>query len=222
MAADGAAALYELMRHSRSVREYRDEPVPPDVLHRVLRAATFAPSGGNRQPWRFLVVQGAEEKRWLRDHYVRMWRDYVAAKTARGGKVLASERETAIAHRFAEEFDRAPVIIIVCVHIEGLAITDADLGRPSIVGGASIYPAVENLLLACRAEGLGAVLTTLLCRVEPEVRERFGIEDGWATCAHIPIGFPSDDRRGPVRRRAPEEVSFLDHWGVALPAPPAG
>jgi nitroreductase len=212
--------LYEVMRNARAIRRYRRDPVPDDVLYRIIRAATFAASGGNRQPWRFLVVQGEEEKRWLRDHYLVLWRDYVAMRMARGSTALATRAEQEIADRFAEEFHLAPLIIVVCVRIVDLSITDADLGRPSVVGGASIYPAVENLLLACRAEGLGAVLTTLLCRVEPALRQRFGIDDGWATCAHVPIGYPAEPPRGTVRRRAPHEVSFLDRWGVPLPAPP--
>ena len=88
--------------------------------------------------------------------------------------------------------------MVFCFNPKNMAITDAKLDRPSVVGGASIYPAVENLLLACRAEGLGCVLTTLLCMSEPEVRELFEIPQPWATAAAIPIGYPLARGHGKV------------------------
>ena len=122
----------------------------------------------------------------------------------------------ASADHLAAHFHEAPVIVIVCVHIPELAITDAGLDRPPVVGGASIYPAVQNLILACRGVGLGAALTTLLCQKEPEVRTLLGIPEGWATCAHLPIGYPAGTGHGPVRRRPIESVTFLDRWDQPL------
>src|SRR5689334_24916213 len=92
------------------------------------------------------------------------------------------------ARHLGEHYHEAPVIIVVCVRLADLAITDAKLSRPSVVGGGSIYPAVQNLMLACRANGLGATLTTLLCAEEPKVKELFGIPDDYATAAFVPIG----------------------------------
>jgi nitroreductase len=97
-----------------------------------------------------------------------------------------------------------------------MAITDAKLDRPSVVGGASVYTAVENLLLACRAEGLGCVLTTLLCEREPEVKELLGIPAPWGTAAAIPIGYPVGRGHGPLVRRPVTELTFLDAWGKPL------
>ena len=85
-----------------------------------------------------------------------------------------------------------------------------------MVGGASLYPAVQNLLLACRAEGLGSVLTTLLCSREKEVRELLEIPEPWATCAFVPIGWPSGSGHGPLARRPVEQVAFADRFGEAL------
>ena len=113
----------------------------------------------------------------------------------------------------AEHFGEAPVVCIFCFHPDGLAVTDADLHRVSVVGGGSIYPAVQNLLLACRAEGLGCVLTTLLCKAEPEVKEILGIPEPWGTAAAVPIGYPQLRGHGPISRRPVEEMAYIDSWG---------
>jgi nitroreductase len=97
-----------------------------------------------------------------------------------------------------------------------MAITDSGLSRISVVGGGSIYTAVENLLLACRAEGLGCVLTTLLCACEPEVTALLSIPSPWGTAAAIPIGYPILRGHGPITRRAVSELAFLDSWGQPL------
>jgi nitroreductase len=97
-----------------------------------------------------------------------------------------------------------------------MAITDDGLGRPSVVGGASIYPAVQNLLLACRAEGLGCVLTTLLCRAEPAVKALLAIPPEWATAAFVPIGWPASKGHGPLTRRPVERMAFGDRFGGEL------
>ena len=100
---------------------------------------------------------------------------------------------------------------------EHLAITDAALDRPSVVGGGSLYPAVQNALLACRAEGLGSVLTTLLCRYEPEVLKLLEIPAPWATYACVPIGYAKGRGHGPTSRRKVEEAVYLDRWSQAYP-----
>jgi nitroreductase len=93
-----------------------------------------------------------------------------------------------------------------------MTITDTELGRPSIVGGGSVYPAVQNLLLACRNEGLGCVLTTLLCLEEPSVKPLLGIPDGWYTCAHVPIGYPVGGGHGPISRRPLKSMVHYNSW----------
>jgi nitroreductase len=103
--------------------------------------------------------------------------------------------------------------VVVCVHLPDLAITDAKLGRPSIVGGASIYPAVQNLLLACRAYGLGSTLTTIPCLDEAKVVELLKIPPDYATAAYLPIGYPQRKGFGPLSRKPVTEVAFLDEWG---------
>ena len=109
-----------------------------------------------------------------------------------------------------------PVICVFCFEPGALAITDARLERPSVVGGGSLYPAVQNLLLACRAEGLGCVLTTLLVASDAEVRELLAIPEPWGTYAFVPIGYPEGRGHGPLSRRPVEQVAYLDRWGEKL------
>lgn len=214
----GEIGLYDAMRTTRAVRKLRPDPVPDAVLARVLEAATWAPSGGNRQPWRLIVVRDPDVKRALQRMYAEGWRAYLPI--ARKGDVALSEAQRAKRERalragshLARNWHRAPVILVVCFDPRGLAITDRELGRPSVVGGASIYPAVQNLLLACRAEGLGCVLTTLLCAREKEIRPLIGLPEPWALAAFVPVGYPVGTGHGPLGRRAVEAMVFADRWG---------
>jgi nitroreductase len=213
--------LFEAMRSTRAVRRVRPDPVPDDVLRRVIEAATWAPSGGNRQPWRVIAVRDAEKKRRLRDLYQGPWQRYARGQR-RALEALSEEarckgeRALRAADHLAAHLDEAPVILVFCFNPELLAITDLSLGRPSVVGGASVYPAVQNLLLACRAEGLGCVLTTLLCLAEAEIRPLLELPEPWATCAFVPIGYPAGRGHGPVSRKPVAEMAFLDRWGAPL------
>jgi len=213
--------LYDAMRSCRAVRRHRPDPIPDDVLRRVLEAATFAPSGGNTQPWRIVAVRDGAKRRALRDLYEPLWRRYVegyrvATAELEGDAALRRDRMIAAANHLAQHLDRSPVIAVFCFRPDLLAITDARLGRASVVGGASLYPAVQNLLLACRAEGLGCVLTTLLCQAEPEVKALLEIPEPWATCAHVPIGWPERRGHGPLSRRPVERMAFGDRFGGPL------
>ncbi len=211
--------LYEAMRTLRAVRRLRPDPIPADVLSRVLEAATWAPTGGNRQAWRIIVVTDPARKQRLGELYKQVTLPYTKSYMERLAD--ASEEERRKAERtirastyLAEHFGESPVLLVVCFNPEGLAVTDAQLDRQSVVGGGSIYPAVENLLLACRAEGLGCVLTTLLCMEEPAVRELLGIPDPWGTAAVVPIGYPVLRGHGPISRRSVEELAFANAWGT--------
>ena len=209
--------LYEAMSTLRAVRRLRPDPIPDDVLRRVLQAATWAPSGGNRQAWRVIVVKDPARKQRLGELYKKITVPFIQSyadrfanlpedERAKGEKMLRSGLY------LAEHFGEAPALCIFCFHPDGLAVTDADLNRVSVVGGGSIYPAVQNLLLACRAEGLGCVLTTLLCKAEPEVRELLAIPQPWGTAAAVPIGYPQLRGHGPISRRSVEEMAFVDSW----------
>lgn len=213
--------IYAAMSSTRAVRRLRADPVPDAVLRRVLTAATWAPSGGNRQPWRILVVRSAETKQRLGALYLARWRDYVAAGRAQLGALpeasrARSQRAFAAGDYLAEHFAEAPVVLVFCFDPRGLAITDRALQRPSVVGGGSLYPAVQNALLACRNEGLGCVLTTLLCADEPEIAALLGLPPPWATYAFVPIGYPVGSGHGPLNRRSLDQMTFAERWGEAL------
>jgi nitroreductase len=209
--------LYEAMSTLRAVRRLRPDPIPHDVLRRVLEAATWAPTGGNRQAWRVIAVKDPARKQRLGELYKKVATPFIQSYTARFATLPEAERVKAekmvrSGLYLAEHFGEASVLCLFCFHPDGLAVTDAELGRVSVVGGGSIYPAVQNFLLACRAEGLGCTLTTLLCKAEPEVRELLKIPQPWGTAAAVPIGYPQFRGHGPISRRSVEEMAFVDSW----------
>lgn len=213
--------VYEAMRTLRAVRRLKPDAIPDDVLHRVLEAATWAPTGGNRQPWRVIAVKEQGRKARLGALYAAQWAGFAKMYQSRLADLPAAAREKTekmlrAGDHLGVHFGEAPVIMIFCFNPKEMAITDAKLDRVSVVGGGSVYTAVENLLLACRAEGLGCVLTTLLCQCEPEVRELLQIPQPWGTAAAIPIGYPVLRGHGPISRRPVEELTFVDSWGVPL------
>ena len=211
--------IYEAMRTLRAVRRLRPDAIPDEVLHRVLEAATWAPTGGNAQPWRIVVVKDPALKaalgklynqRWIA--YAKQYRSAIPASASPEARARA-QRTLAAGDYLGVHFGQTPVVAIICFNPKNMAITDARQERVSVVGGGSVYTAVENLLLACRAEGLGCVLTTLLCESEPEVRKLLAIPDPWYTAAAIPIGYPVGRGHGPLIRRPIEQLAFLDTWG---------
>jgi len=211
--------LYEAMSTLRAVRRLRPDPVPRDLLRRVLEAATWAPTGGNVQPWRAVVVEDAARRAALGTLYAARWAHYADGHRrlladAPPAVQAAQGRMLAAGDHLGRHFGAAPAIIVFCFNPSLMAITDATLPRVSVVGGASIYPAVENLLLACRAEGLGCTLTTLLCEVEADVRAILGIPEPWGTACAVPIGWPLRRGHGPISRRPVEKLAFLDGWNT--------
>ena len=215
-ASHDAETLYSLLSTTRSIRRIDDRPVPDDVLERVLQAAVWAPSGGNRQPWRVVVVRDRALKQSLADLYVDEWADYVEYNLAR-----VPDQSPETLDRVRRQFDTGGALAagladvpVVCVFVHDpsmLYVTDAGLGRHPVVGGASLYPAVQNLLLAARAEGLGGVITTLLCRREREIREVLALPEPWAVHAVVPLGWPKG-RHGPLRRAPLSDMVAWDRW----------
>lgn len=210
--------LTEVLESAATCRAYKPDPVPDDVLARVLDAARWAPSGGNRQPVRLIAVRDAAKRRRLKELYLPLWERYLGATA---GNVTRADFPKLVqnADRFAHALDQVPVLIVVCAHLPDIYPTDNRLGRLSIVGGASVYPAVQNLLLKARDEGLGAALTTLLCAVEPEVKTLLAIPDDYATAAMLTLGWPATPFPRRMKRRPLAEVAFLDEFGAPLSGP---
>ena len=215
--------LYDAMSTLRAVRRLRPDPIPQESLERVLQAACWAPTGGNVQPWRVIVVRSPERKAKLQAIYEPEWHNYTAANRARletlpiGADKDKLARTLAAGDHLAANLGTAPVILMFVAHPKNMAITDAKLDRISMVGGGSVYTAVQNAMLACRAEGLGCTLTTLHCIREPEVLEALDIPEGWATLAMVPIGYPLGGGHGPISRQAPSALAFDDAFGVPWP-----
>lgn len=212
--------LYEAMSSLRAVRKLKPDAIPEAVLERVLEAATWAPTGANRQPWRIVLVRSAASKLVLGDLYAGEWNKFAGYYAQQLGGLPAEEqareqRTLDAGNYLAAHFHEAPVIAVFCFDPKMLAVTDAKLDRLSVVGGGSIYPAVQNLLLAARAEGLGCVLTTLLCIVEAQVNELLAIPEGWGTAAVVPLGYPVGGGHGPIRRRPTTELVFDEAFGRA-------
>jgi len=208
--------LIDALRTTGTVREFTDDPVPDQVLARVLDTARFAPSGANAQAWHVVVVKDPETRTRLRDLYLPGWHDYLAMgaaglrpwapsndRAAENTAVAAAPAgvAAAAAQGFAADLDQVPALLMVFADLTKLAAVDRDLDRYSFAGGASIYPFAWNILLAARAEGLAGVLTTMLIRQEDAVKRLLGAPDQWALAAGIALGHPV---RQPRRlRRAP-------------------
>jgi nitroreductase len=213
--------VYEAMSTLRAVRRLKPDPIPTDVLGRVLQAAAWAPTGGNAQPWRIVLVTDPEPKRRLGELYSGSWKTFAKGYEARLAALSDADRAReartlAAANHLGDHFGEAPAIAIFCFNPKFMAITDSKLDRVSVVGGGSIYTAVQNLMLACRAEGLGCVLTTLLCEHEEKVREILAIPQPWGTAAAIPMGYPASKGHGPIRRQSPSQLVYANRWGTSL------
>lgn len=218
--------LYEAMRCAPTSRRFTAEPVPRGALMRALEAARFAPSGGNRQGWRVVVVEDPDRRRALRDLYLPQWRAYLERT---GAAALLADPDRADparlrmarrADEYANALDEVPLHLVIGVRLHDLAVTDAKLPRQSIVGGASVYPFVQNLLLALRNEGLGAALTTLLVPAEQQVSQLLEIPAEIALAAHIGVGHRADPWPRRLARRPVEEFAFSERYGA--PISPAG
>jgi nitroreductase len=218
--------LYAAMRTAISTRDFTEDPVPPEILHRVLDNARFAPSGGNRQGWRVIAVDDPETRGGMAELYRARWSAYVEA--ARSGRVYgsgggegaaggvamspATARFLAGATRFAESFHLIPLQLVICVRLGALAIVDSNLERPSIVGGASIYPFVQNLILGFRAEGLGATYTSLLVADEPAMKRLLDIPEGHAIAGVISVGYRRDPFPSRLTRKPVEEFAVRNRF----------
>ena len=186
--------IWEIVRTQRAVRRFRPDPIPDDVLRRILRAATRAPSATNVQPWAWLVLKD-------RDVKARVWEWYVKAQQEVYGPTASGMERT--------PFAEVPAIVVAC-HRSGGA-------RMGYTSAASIYPAVQNLMLTARALGIGSVLTTLHRRYQDEIRAILGVPDDVETAALIPLGYPEDGRFGANKRRPVEELTYVDRWERPYP-----
>jgi nitroreductase len=211
------AGLFEIIGTTRSMRRLKPAPVPDALIRQILEAGVCAPSGGNMQRWRFLVVKDPEIKCTVGAYYKRAWDEQVAPRYRAGAPAPGMSRDRFLrlldaAEYLAAHLHEAPVWIVPC--LEGVGVS----GAATRWAGSSIYPAVQNMLLAARALGLGATLTTLYLTFEKEVEAALGLPPGVHSYALLPIGYPLG-KFGPVRRVPLAEVVYEDRWGQPYPAP---
>jgi nitroreductase len=204
--------LFEIMENCRAMRRLKPDPVPDDLIAKILRAATSAPSGGNTQKWKFLVLKDAKIKKDVQVWYKKAFDEWIGPRylTSQPPPGVTKERylkQHAAVEYLTDHFHEAPVWIVACLE---------DGATPNRMAGASIYPAVQNMLLAARALGLGATLTTRHMMYEKEADKALGLPDGVHSYAILPIGYPMG-KFGPTKRAPLSEVVYKDHWGQPYP-----
>ena len=220
--------LLEGIMTTRAMRRFTDEPVSDDEIWTCLRAAVQAPSGGNIQPYQFVVVRDAELKQRIGAVYLQAWQRYGAATEAAMGDRFPSEgaraawrRNVAASDHLARNLADAPVLVLVLMPDIEMTVTDADGVMDVGPTYASVYPAVQNFVLAARALGLGTVLTTVYRIHEDEVREICDIPERYQVVALLPVGRPRGTFAVAPRARGAEVITSWDRYGERRSAPTA-
>jgi nitroreductase len=188
--------LFDAIRTARAIRRLRPDPVPRALVRKVCEAGTFAPSGGNRQPWSFVAVTEPERRAFVAERYRRAFHAYIAPAVARFGDPdfpEAAKRNARAAIHLADHLHEAPVLLFVAGWTRR--------GEPQL---QALFPAIQNILLACRAVGLGASLTTLHLAFAKEIDAFLGLPPERPSCALLPIGWPAGRYGRPPRRSVDE------------------
>jgi nitroreductase len=207
--------LREAIETQRAIRRLKPDPVDDEVLLRCIELATRAPSGGNQQRWHWIVVRDPEVKAKLATLYRMSWSLYgrAARMVTRGndrmGRIIGAVQWQ------VDHFEDVPVLVVAC--LGGFRLNLLPVMASTYYG--SIYPAIQNFLLACRAEGLGAALTTLPVWSATLARRVLGLPFSMQPCAVIPVGWPSG-RYGPTTRRSMEKIVSFDRYGRGRSVPP--
>ena len=203
--------LFHIMRTTRAMRRLKPDPVPDELILQILQAGQWAANGGANQRWRFLVIKDRSIKERVQVWYKKAFDEvvgprYRGSEPPPGSSPGRYRRQHDAVEYLTDHYHEAPVWIVAC--------QDDGEETPSRSAGASIYPAVQNMLLAARALGLGSTLTSRHLRHEKEVEEILGLPPGVHSYAILPIGYPMGNF-GPVRRGPLADVVFQDRWGEA-------
>lgn len=201
-----SADLWEVMRTASTVRRYRDEPVSDEAIDACLRAATWAPSGGNQQPWKFVVLKSTSLRDLVTAAAHETWNVMTDFYRFSMPKNEANDPKSRVLRAMAEHMSvggAAPVLVLFCVQPQR--------GTTELQQGGSIFPAVQNFLLAARAQGLGAAITLWHGSCEGELRSRVGIPDDWLIATLLTVGWPKGGHHA-VRRKPLHEVAATDRW----------
>jgi nitroreductase len=200
-AAGEDAKLFECIRTARAIRRLRSDPVPEALIRKVCQAGTFAPSGGNRQPWVFIAVTEAERRAYVAERYRRAFHEYIApaVEAAKDPSFPdAGRRNMRAAIYLADHLHEAPVHLFV-----------AGWKRRGQAQHQALFPAIQNVLLACRALGLGASLTTIHLSFRREIDPWLGLSEDTPSCALLPIGWPLG-KHGVPPRKSVDDVLFFE------------
>jgi nitroreductase len=216
--------LRDGIRTNGTVRAFRPDPVDDAIVAQVLDDARFAPSGGNQQPWRVVLVKDPAIRQQLGELIRPVWVEYASTQAAgQRAFVMGQSVEftpVEVPHRIVDDIVTAPVVLVVAVDLTRVAMMDGNAThRPAIVGGASIYPFCWNVLLAARTYGLAGVLTTFLSRVELQAAPVLGLPEGWALATTLVLGYPEHQ---PTRltRRPVQSFTTVDRFdGEPLAGP---
>lgn len=212
--------LYEIMRTTFSAREYAGDPLPDEIIYRILDNARFAPSGGNRQGWKVIIVRNKDSKEKIAELSIPGAKRYVAQRmagespwnTIDASKVTKDIIDkTPPSPKLHMTYVEAPVVLIVCVDLRVVASMDQYLDRVGVVSGASIYPFVWNILLAARNEGYGGRITTIPVTQEDKLQVYFGLPRHFAISAIIPMGKPVKTLTN-LKRKPVEDFTVLEYW----------
>lgn len=192
--------LHEAIYTQRAIRRFKPDPIPQATLDEILEAAMRAPSGSNRQPWYFIIVRDRELKLLIQEWYAE-----------RGKQMARGTYATTDAWSFDEHMADAPVLLVLCLRYW-------NGGSEPIVMGASVYPAIQNLMLAARALGVGTTITARIHWKRDEARQVLGLPEDVDPLIVIPMGYPEEpDHFGGSKRNPSSEHTFYDRWGVAKP-----
>jgi nitroreductase len=200
--------LFETMETCRAMRRLKPDPVPDELIERILHAGTCAPSGGNAQKWRFLVLKDRKTKDAVAIWYKKAYDEVIGPRYASvapppGVSKEKFKRQHEAVEYLTNHFAEAPIWIVACLE---------DGANPGPSAGASIYPAVQNMVLACRAVGLGTTLTNRHMMFQKEVDKALGLPEGVHSYAILPIGWPMG-KFGPVKRAPLGDVVYQERWG---------
>jgi nitroreductase len=204
--------IFDVMHSVRAMRRLKPDPVPDELIFQILRAGQAAASGGNTQRWRFLVLKDAvAKKKAVQAYYKKLYDEvlgprYASSSPPPGSNAAAYARQHDAVKYLTDHYHEAPVWIVACLEGE----------NPNYTAGSSIYPAVQNMLLATRALGLGTTLTTRHTGYGKECDDAMGIPAGYKSYAILPIGWPMGNF-GPVGRGMLSDVVYLDDWGKTYP-----
>jgi nitroreductase len=199
------------MATASAVRRYRDAPVDDDTLERCLRAASWAPSGANQQPWRFVVLRSERARAVVTAAAHRTWQELQRFYGVSAPEDGADDPKSRVLRAMAEHMrigGAAPALVLFCVRPQA--------GASELQQGGSIFPAVQNFLLAARAQGLGAAITLWHSSCEAELRALVGIPDDWSIATLVTVGWPAGHHRT-VRRKSLSEAAVVDSWDQPWP-----